>query len=294
MSRWQDQPRDAHERVTIRTIWLTLALSLLVHIVALLVWLPHLPIAGNEPADEVVATAPVQVQLAPQARVAPPVTAAPPDVPRETQAAIAPPVRPPKVVPRTPPRQALVAPTPAPAIVAPPPSPVPPTPTPPTPPVAATPPPPATGDLASFIEARRRARGEAPSEDPDEQYKRNLAANLPRAATGAATQQPKNGGGIFEIKRMAYDDAVFEFYGWNRDVGRRTPQVFEVRKGNNPDMHLAVVRRMIVIIREHEKEDFVWESHRLGRNVTLSARERDTAALEEFMLHEFFDGGRVY
>ena len=35
------------------------------------------------------------------------------------------------------------------------------------------------------------------------------------------------------------------------DVGRRTPQVFEVRKGNNPDMHLAVVRKMIVIIREH-------------------------------------------
>jgi hypothetical protein len=43
---------------------------------------------------------------------------------------------------------------------------------------------------------------------------------------------------------------------------------------------------MIVIIREHEKEDFVWESHRLGRNVTLSARVSDTPALENFMLNE--------
>jgi hypothetical protein len=33
--------------------------------------------------------------------------------------------------------------------------------------------------------------------------------------------------------------------------GRQTPQMIEVRKGNNPDMRIAVVRR-IVIIREHE------------------------------------------
>ena len=92
---------------------------------------------------------------------------------------------------------------------------------------------------------------------------------------------------------MAYDDAVFEFYGWNRDVGRRTPQVFEVRKGNNADMRIAVVRRMIAIIRDYEKEEFIWESKRLGRNVTLSAKQADNAALEEFMMHEFFDG-RAY
>ena len=127
------------------------------------------------------------------------------------------------------------------------------------------------GDLASFIAAQRRARGETAS-TPSTNYNRNLAANLPTAAHGRRRPNPKNGGGIFEIKRLAYDDAVFEFYGWNKDVGQRTPQSFEVRKGNNPDMRIAVVRRMIVIIREHENEDFVWESHRLGRNVTLSAR----------------------
>jgi hypothetical protein len=47
---------------------------------------------------------------------------------------------------------------------------------------------------------------------------------------------------------------------------------------------------MIAIIREYETEDFVWESPRLTRNITLSARLRDNAELEEFMMREFFDG----
>ena len=58
-------------------------------------------------------------------------------------------------------------------------------------------------------------------------------------------------------------------------------------------MRIAVVRRMIAIIRQHEPGDFVWESQRLGRNLTLSARPADQAGLEEFMLQEFFEGTRV-
>jgi hypothetical protein len=45
---------------------------------------------------------------------------------------------------------------------------------------------------------------------------------------------------------------------------------------------------MIVIIREHETEDFVWESQRLRRNVVLSARLQDNTGLEDFMMREFF------
>ena len=131
---------------------------------------------------------------------------------------------------------------------------------------------------------RRRRR----VDDEKERYNRNIAANLPTAATGTAGRGTQNGGGIFEIKRMAYDDAVFEFYGWNKDVGQRTPQSFEVRKGNNPDMRIAVVRRMIVIIREHEKEDFVWESQSAGTQRHACRRAfSDTPALEKFMMNEF-------
>jgi hypothetical protein len=290
MSRWQDQPRDRHESVTIRTIWLTLALSILIHVAALFVLIPHMRTVSDD-LEQGEANAPVQVRLAPPAAVA----IAPPEPSRDTQASITPPIRPPKVATRPPPKQAMVVPkTPAPEFTMPPP---------PPPPVAAAPPAPAPpapappGDLASFIAAKRLARGESTAstvDDEKERYNRNIAANLPAAAAGVAARDRKNGGGIFEIKRLAYDDAVFEFYGWNRDVGQRTPQSFEVRKGNNADMRIAVVRRMIVIIREHEKEEFVWESRRLGRNVTLSARLSDNAGLEEFMMHEFFDDARPH
>ena len=75
-------------------------------------------------------------------------------------------------------------------------------------------------------------------------------------------------------------------------LGRKTPQLIEVRKGNNADMRIAVVRRMIAIIRDFEKEDFNWESPRRG-HVVLSARLSDNAGLEDYLMHEFFDDGGV-
>ena len=172
----------------------------------------------------------------------------------------------------------------APAIVAPP----------PTPPAVIEPPrpaPPIEGDLAAYIAARKRERGErdSPSVDANAQFNRTIAANLPSAARGVAAQDTKRSGGIFQIKRMTYDDAAFEFYGWNKEMDRKTPQLIEVRKGDNADMRIAVVRRMIAIVRQFEKEDFTWESPRLRHNVVLSARIADTAALEAFLMREFFE-----
>jgi hypothetical protein len=50
---------------------------------------------------------------------------------------------------------------------------------------------------------------------------------------------------------------------------------------------------MIAIIREYEVEDFTWESLRLGRSVRLSARQRDNADLEAFLMREFFEATRT-
>jgi hypothetical protein len=154
--------------------------------------------------------------------------------------------------------------------------------------------PPAQGDFLSFVQANRRARGvvESAQDNSETDFNTKIAANLPGAAHGVAAQRSIRGGGIFQIKRMSYDDAAFEFFGWNTQMGRQTPQMIEVRKGDNPDMRIAVVRRMIVIIREHEHEDFTWESGRHGRVVTLSARPADTAALEAFLLRDLFDDTR--
>jgi hypothetical protein len=155
--------------------------------------------------------------------------------------------------------------------------------------------PPVEGDLSSYIQARRRERGEAeapPVAIAKAEPNAGLAANLPAPATGVGTQDSKRGGGIFAIKRMDYDDAAFEFFGWNKDMGRRTPQLIEVRKGNNSDMRIAVVRKMIAIIREYSKEDFTWHSPRREGDLVLSARFSDNAALENFLMNEFFEGPR--
>ena len=157
------------------------------------------------------------------------------------------------------------------------------------------------GDLSAYIAARRRARGEveaadsrgapvtSPADDDIARRDRIVASNLASVNTQNFGDGPKNSGGIFQIMRMGYSDAEFAFFGWNKDIRRRASQRIEVRLGENGDIRYAVIRKMIAIIREYKAEDFVWESRRLTRNVTLSARQRDNAELEDFMMREFFD-----
>src|SRR4029077_14467499 len=122
-----------------------------------------------------------------------------------------------------------------------------------------------------------------------ERRDRIVASNMPRISSPIADHQVKRGGGLFEITRMTYDDAQFMFFGWNNDAGRRTRQAYEVRLGNNSDMRIAVVRRMIALIREQVNGDFNWQSWRLDRIVVLSARLEDNAGLEEFLMREMFE-----
>ncbi len=93
---------------------------------------------------------------------------------------------------------------------------------------------------------------------------------------------------MFQITQLSSDAAEFTFFGWNRDIKRRASQRIDVRRGPNGDIRIAVVRKMIAIIREYEQEDFTWRSNRLARDVTLSARAADNEGLEQFMMREFF------
>jgi hypothetical protein len=286
MSHWLDEPRYRHEMVNVRTFWVTLALSLLVHFAALFLWLPRIPLPGLPGEGQELANERLQVRLAAIPKPAPAPT---PERPNEIVASARPLARPPKATLRTRPPPVLVAPAPAAAAIQ--------TPPPATPPVPVPPrmSPPVEGDLSSYIQARRRERGEVEGAQvaiAKAEPNAGIAANLPAPATGVGTQDSKRGGGIFEIKRMEYDNAAFEFFGWNKDMGRRTPQLIEVRKGDNSDMRIAVVRKMIAIIREHSKEDFVWHSPRRDNDLVLSARLSDNAALENFLMHEFFDDPR--
>ena len=172
---------------------------------------------------------------------------------------------------------------------------------PPVPPAATAPAPtPLITDFSSYLEARRRARGasaeeSAPStpsaEDERARHNRIVAENLGLNRTPTYGPERK-GGGIFQLERMGYTSAEFTFFGWNKDIRRRAKQTIEVQNGANRDIRIAVVRRMIAIIRDHETGDFVWVSPRLGREVTLSARLSDNAGLEDFLMKEFFSEAR--
>jgi hypothetical protein len=154
------------------------------------------------------------------------------------------------------------------------------------------------GDLAAYIDARRREREPSPASPPSsasqraeteqERDNRQVAENLgfnrvPVFGTGRMA-----GGGVFQMASLRNDSAEFLFFGWNKLIRRNAQQMIDVRRGDNATIQLAVVRRMIAIIREQSPTDFVWESLRLRREITLSARPDDNAGLEEFLLKEFF------
>jgi hypothetical protein len=313
MRYWHDAPKRRGDVVTIPLLWLTLILSLLVHIAALWEVLPKLPLLSGEKKDlPSVAEERLAVRLMPQ--VQPPSTpsAPPPPAQGSRTAPAAPPSPPPPKArapapkapaptpPSSPPVVATVPPTPNRPALAPPASERPALPPAPAPPSPSISPPIVGGDLASYIAARRLARGEpepspserasppVPTETEAERRNRIIAANLASLNTPTFGTEPKNSGGIFQLRRLGYDDAEFTFYGWDKDINRRTSQKIEVRKGNNSDIRIAVVRRIIEVIRDYEREDFSWSSQRLGRVIVLSARPSDNAGLEEFMMQEFF------
>jgi hypothetical protein len=282
-----------HDAFSVPVIWLAVVLSLLIHLAALWKWHEPLDIKAAGPAQPTRLTA----QLLPPSPSRPPSRRAPASAAAAAATPVAPsaPKREPaKPVPATPPVLALNRPaaeTPSrPAPVA--------TPAPPTPPAPSPP----VGDMSAMIEARRRARGESPApmaqsapsdpsagEDDTARRDRIRAANMGINKQQAFGYDPNRGGGVFQIAHVNYDTADFVFFGWNKDIKRKIMQTIEVQRGNNPDIRIAVVRKMISIIRDYERADFVWESQRLGRNLTLSARPADNAGLEEFMMREFFD-----
>jgi len=279
-----------------RRFEIALVISLLFHGVVIWKWLPHEPIVltpGDNPSQD-----PNQ-QLSLRIVPSQPATPQPPASTREAPPPPAPVPRPRAVIPRpitrpTPP--VIATPAPAPAIVSPPAAPV-------APPVVVTPVPPApaqpmTQDLASYVEQRRRARGEtgesqANVDSDSARRDRAIAQNLASLSTSTFGEVPRNGGGTFQIRRLEYDDAQFTFYGWSKEINRRTFQVIDVRRGSNENISIAVVRKIISIIRDYEPGDFRWHSLRLARDMTLSARPEDNAELERFMMQEFFNDGRA-
>jgi len=107
------------------------------------------------------------------------------------------------------------------------------------PPTVATPTPSAQGDLAAYIEQRRRARepdptlaaSAAPSQPQETQQERDnrqAAENLGFNRVPTFGAGKKTGGGIFQLSTVRYDSAEFFFFGWNKLIRRNAQQMIEV------------------------------------------------------------------
>ena len=128
--------------------------------------------------------------------------------------------------------------------------------------------------------AQQGNRGLSAQEAAEANVKRSLQLASGRAGTN----------GVFTILSKSTRTGSFAFRGWTPGAGNSWRQVIEVDAGLGGDVELALVRRMIELIRTHYTGDFSWESRRLGRVINLSARPKDTAELENFMMKEFFGG----
>ena len=136
----------------------------------------------------------------------------------------------------------------------------------------------AAADVAARADGSGNGRGPSADDVAMSNINRNLRSLSQRDGTS----------GVFQILSKGHRAAQFSFNGWTGDRSNSRRDIIDVDAGLNGNIELAIIRRMIELIRTHYTGDFNWDSHRLGRVVVLSARVEDSAGLEEFMTREFF------
>jgi hypothetical protein len=152
-------------------------------------------------------------------------------------------------------------------------------------------------DMQAYIEARRKQRGapepsQATEESDEAKGMRNAMANI-AAANNRGRDDSNETGGIFSISNRTFHSMDLKFRGWNPSFKRRWLTQLTVEQGSEPDLETAVVKKMIELIRKEKTGDFEWDSHRLGKVVTMSARVQDTAELQAFLMKEMFGDNKA-
>ena len=253
-----------------RPVMLAIALSLLLHALGFwyLIEQTAPPVTASASADG----GPLRIRLTPLQ-------------PHAAQALPAPPARPAETRPKQV-RQAAAKPasTPGTSIA----------------PADGTPPAPAD-DMLTQLNAARQRRADAAAQQPaleaeaavapedDAQRANRIArANIAAAHPGAQGSDKDDHGGVFQIRRIGLHSAEFMFRGWNVHFRRDSTQLVNVDQGADDDIRIAVVKKMIELIRRHKSGDFIWDSHRLDKQFTLSARTEHGSELQQFLLREFF------
>lgn len=251
-----------------RRFWTLLLLSILFHSTVIIV-VHKDPLETGEAASK--GGGPLNVRILPRPEPEPQVDAVPPPPQPAPQRLLTAPRR-------NPDRPALPEP--------------PPVPPPPAPPVVTPPPPQPPMTFEEMVAARRAQRAPTVSEhaamraDAEARGAGNRADAILQRNLGTLKEDGTSG--VFVVLNVGSRYGTFSFRGWKREDRNTWRETVEVDAGNGGDVELAIVRRMIELIRGHYQGNFNWESHRLGRVVILSARPEDQAGLEAFMLREFF------
>ncbi len=150
---------------------------------------------------------------------------------------------------------------------------------------------PRADDMMSMIEAARKRRAEsAAAQNIETQNDNSIArANVATSIRQVQGAGQDGDGGIFQMRYIGSRDAEFFFRGWSKNSNRNSSRVIKVEQGEYVDIQTAVVQKMIEIIREQNNETFIWDSRRLDKKISLSARKEHTLDLQGFLLREFFE-----
>jgi len=290
---WEFSKRgDRHFQICInRNISIALIFSIAVHLLLLLTLAPKLLTLGAKDGkgDETII-----VSLAPPATKSPPPSAAasiapeatPAPAPKPAAKRVKPKIQPQEKPPDKSPNEIIAVEKPAPES----------TPVPlnrrlPVP--APAPEPGAPTDMMSYVNAARARRQAA--EGYTERDSIEIAArdnpvseDERRSAIIRRNMQERGTSGIFQIREISGQYARFSFLGWKGEFSGARQELIDVEAGPDGDINRAIAKKMIEIIRRDYSGDFNWESKRLGRTVTLSARKEDNDGLEDFLISEFF------
>jgi hypothetical protein len=271
---WMTHPRsDGNIRIS-RNFSLAFIFSALLHLLLLLVVVKE-KLLDHEGQPAQPSTIVVNIAHAPAKPVTPPATPVPP-----------PPSEPPQpTVKKSPPPKVLKLPRPMTVPKSSTTIPLPKTEPQPQPPVAATPQPatpPASKaldpsqfpDMASYVKAMREQR-HAPSQEETTEETKPVKA------------PPSGTNGIFQVPRMDEHTAILIFHGWKGEYSYSRQETYQVDAKLGEDIRLAVIRKMIEIIRRYYDGDFNWMSPTRGRMV-LSARLEDNDRLEKFLMNDFY------
>jgi hypothetical protein len=147
-------------------------------------------------------------------------------------------------------------------------------------------------DMMSYVKSKQAQRQVAEA-DAARQNAAAVAREVGPSAAQIRDEKIKKNfqtgtNGIFEVTSLSSRHASFAFRGWTSDYSNSRREYFEVEASTGEDIRLAVIKRMIKLIREHYQGDFSWDSQRMGRVITMSARPEDNASLENFMMREIF------